>query len=832
VASRQLRIFPVFLTLAVACGLGGACKRTTPETTLDKLRGEMRQGKYADALRDVDAALSTYQKKDARWAARFRVVKARILMARGAYSDSLRLLREPLPKELAGTDTEVEQKMVEGLDFSYLQDLRHADEALSQAENLSSKFDSSLSGAVAQSRGMLEVDRKNYENAIAAFLRAATYGREHKQPRAELDALGNLGNVAMFQEHYDEAVDRFNAALEKSRALSAKDAESRALGNLGWSYSVVGDFDNAEISFRDAEIAAGQAGLVEDQTYWLISLAEVYAQQRRYGEGKATAERALALAEQHDDKSTLTTCLNTLSQIALATGGLDDAAKYNRRATDIENAGLDHFGIRYSQLIAGRIAMARGNFDEALASFRKVLSDAGAETPLLWEAHARSAQALAGQQRPAEAEHEFQVAIRTLREAQAAVESNEFRLSFLSTAIEFYDAYVNFLIERKRPGDALKIADLSRSQTLEQRLVSGAAKRSSKGRQSAEPELIARRLDTTLLFYWVGTEKSWLWAITPVKTTLIAMPPSGSIDPLVREYRESFNEPRNPVDDPKSAGRALYDLLLRPAEKYLDKGVRLAILPDGSLNSLNFETLIVPGHDPGGASHYFIEDATIVTANSLKLLARAAETKTPQEKRLLVMGEALPASPDFPPLPDAEREVGILEKYFAASQRVELIGARATATDFLSSGPEQFGFLHFATHGTASRLRPLESAVILSPQGGAYKLYARDIVTRKLKAQLVTISACNGAGTKSYAGEGLVGLSWAFLSAGAHNVIAGLWEVSNASTPQLMDELYRRIIAGEEPASALREAKLSLVRSNGTYRRPFYWAPFLLYAGS
>jgi CHAT domain-containing protein len=101
-----------------------------------------------------------------------------------------------------------------------------------------------------------------------------------------------------------------------------------------------------------------------------------------------------------------------------------------------------------------------------------------------------------------------------------------------------------------------------------------------------------------------------------------------------------------------------------------------------------------------------------------------------------------------------------------------------------------------------------------------------------LNAELVTISACNGAGIKTYAGEGLVGLSWAFLSAGAHNVIAGLWEVSNASTPQLMDELYKNLRTGQDPASALRNAKLTLVHSSGNYRKPFYWAPFLLYSGS
>jgi CHAT domain-containing protein len=119
--------------------------------------------------------------------------------------------------------------------------------------------------------------------------------------------------------------------------------------------------------------------------------------------------------------------------------------------------------------------------------------------------------------------------------------------------------------------------------------------------------------------------------------------------------------------------------------------------------------------------------------------------------------------------------------------------------------------------------------------GGAeddsFKLYARDIIRHPLKADLVTISACYGADGRTYAGEGLVGLSWAFLRAGAHNVVAALWEVTDASTPQLMDKFYGELEKGASPDAALRAAKLSLLRDS-RFHSPFYWAPFQLYAGS
>jgi CHAT domain-containing protein len=172
-----------------------------------------------------------------------------------------------------------------------------------------------------------------------------------------------------------------------------------------------------------------------------------------------------------------------------------------------------------------------------------------------------------------------------------------------------------------------------------------------------------------------------------------------------------------------------------------------------------------------------------------------------------------------------------VEKYFAAPDRIVLTGQDATAAKYLGSAPERFSYIHFVAHGTSSRTAPLDSAVILTRDGDSFKLYARDIVTKPLRANLVTISACHGAGERTYSGEGLVGLTWAFLRSGAHGVIAALWEVSDRSTPELMDALYGGLSRGEAPDAALRGAKLTLLHSGGVYQKPFYWAPFEIYRG-
>ena len=124
--------------------------------------------------------------------------------------------------------------------------------------------------------------------------------------------------------------------------------------------------------------------------------------------------------------------------------------------------------------------------------------------------------------------------------------------------------------------------------------------------------------------------------------------------------------------------------------------------------------------------------------------------------------------------------------------------------------------------------------MVLSPSGpqeDSFKLYARDVIRCPLHARLVTISTCYGAGTRAYTGEGLVGLSWAFLRAGAHNVVGALWEVNDTSTPQLMDRFYAELTTGKSPDVALREAKLEFLHSSSAFRKPYYWAPFQLYTG-
>src|SRR5262249_12960352 len=146
------------------------------------------------------------------------------------------------------------------------------------------------------------------------------------------------------------------------------------------------------------------------------------------------------------------------------------------------------------------------------------------------------------------------------------------------------------------------------------------------------------------------------------------------------------------------------------------------------------------------------------------------------------------------------------------SKSLVLTGPAAQPAAYRAASPERFGMIHFAAHALGNSESPLDSAVALSPGPDTYKLYAREIQAMPLAAELVTISACRSAGERVYLGEGLVGFAWAFLRAGARNVIASLWDVNDSSTAAFMRSLYAKVRDGQRPADALRAVKLEFLR--------------------
>ena len=164
-------------------------------------------------------------------------------------------------------------------------------------------------------------------------------------------------------------------------------------------------------------------------------------------------------------------------------------------------------------------------------------------------------------------------------------------MPFSNNARRVYDDYVHFLVANKKTDDALRWADFSRARTLAEGL-GLLPQEGSVGPPPLAALQIARRAGGTLLFYWLGEKQSYLWAITPQKISLFTLPPGKEIDAAVHRYRESLKL-QDVLASADQDGQSLYQTLIGPAQELLKKDAKVFVIPDGSLNNLNFETLLV-----------------------------------------------------------------------------------------------------------------------------------------------------------------------------------------------------------------------------------------------
>jgi CHAT domain-containing protein len=144
---------------------------------------------------------------------------------------------------------------------------------------------------------------------------------------------------------------------------------------------------------------------------------------------------------------------------------------------------------------------------------------------------------------------------------------------------------------------------------------------------------------------------------------------------------------------------------------------------------------------------------------------------------------------------------------------------------------KKFNYVHFATHGFIDETKPDFSSLVLTQDNNSEEdgfLQATEIFNLNLNADLVVLSACQTGLGKLVRGEGMVGLTRAFMYAGTPTVMVSLWSVSDVSTSILMGEFYRNLLKEKlGKTEALRKAQLSML-GNEKFAHPFYWAPFVL----
>jgi CHAT domain-containing protein len=369
--------------------------------------------------------------------------------------------------------------------------------------------------------------------------------------------------------------------------------------------------------------------------------------------------------------------------------------------------------------------------------------------------------------------------------------------------------------------------------------------------QRAEVQKLLRP-DEALLEYSTGESETYLFVVTSEGLAVHTLKPTpeqlGDEVGIVRATLESGGRLTNAY---RKTARRLYEDLVAPARAEIRGKRRLLIAPDGVLYHLAFEALL-DREASAGAGHFLIEDWAVSYVPSASVLSSLSGQRPPAaagsgaplkqfiafapaygpaatEDRTRSAGAAtepgsVPAS-TLPDLEGARQEVAAISRLYPDTELEVYLGAAASRENFKRSDLRTTA-LHFAGHGLLDEAHPERSSLEFADG----PLRVDDIFNLELNANLVVLSACRTAG-KVVTGEGLVGLTRAFLYAGAPSVIVTLWQAADTSARDLMVQFYRNLGLSGDKAEALRQAKLSIIekgRTSGKLDRPYYWAPFIL----
>lgn len=377
---------------------------------------------------------------------------------------------------------------------------------------------------------------------------------------------------------------------------------------------------------------------------------------------------------------------------------------------------------------------------------------------------------------------------------------------------------------------------------------------------------------TALIAWSVGRDRTHVFVLGPkalvVRTLEID---EASLDSAVGRLREALGQShyqdRDGVFEAKS--EKLYRLLLEPLRAILEPADRLLIVADGPLHRLPWAALLRPPahHGEPVEERYLVAEKALHLAPSATAFVglRADRSRARVPPVLAAFGDpvypAVPVGEEAPdgaalppsrrsilrlgqelgPLPASGEEVTRIADLIGDETRV-FLGPDATEEQVKRVAPT-VSWLHFAVHSVLDDRNPLASALYLtlptvasSVEDGA--LEAWEVLSQmELRAELVVLSSCASAGGEIEPGEGLLGLTRAFQTAGARSVVATLESVEDQATSLLMTHLYRALGSGVDKAEALRRAQLAMIRSGESttaseasrWRAPYYWAVFQLY---
>lgn len=614
--------------------------------------------------------------------------------------------------------------------------------------------------------GKLYIDTKDYAKSQSVLEEALAIDSDRFDPIGSGYILSTLGDLSDEREKYDEALEYY--AQAQTTFAGVENALGAALveNQIGVTYIKLADYASAIKHLQKALTFYENNGYRTDQATVLSNLGFVQEEQRNLTEALALYRQSVEVLETIQGEIRTDTAKSAfLSGVSGVYAHLIDLLWQTGRQSEAFVYAERARARAFLTLIGNAPLSLQTGSDKELAA---------QETALRNRIYALQNELVAEKDRPldGEAPRSGRLA-EALKAARAEYEQLLTRLKLINPE---YAAIVQI--------ETLSLADVRAS---------------------------ALDSETTLIEYFVLEDRVLVWIIERKRTRTVELKVGyAQLVYSVERLRELI---KTKGAIATQAGQ-LYDTLIAPLVGSISHD-NLVIVPHNVLHYLPFAALW-----NSSTQRYLLQDYTISYAPSASALPFLQAKSNPNRGRLLAMG-----NPDNSLLHASEEVAAVAALYGSRAY----VGSQASENRFLSNAP-QADILQLAVHGIYQPATPLFSRLELAKGSNTDGfLEVHEILGLDLRnANLVVLSACNSALGEQTSGDEIVGLTRAFLTAGAPSVVSTLWSIDDAASTALMKQFHTHILSAEMTiAESLRQAQMDIL-SQAERHAPYYWAAFIL----
>ena len=699
----------------------------------------------------------------------------------------------------------------------------------------------------------------NFSKALQYFNESLLLARKTGSKAHEVQALGNIANVYKDQGEPEQALVYYQKALRSSEQNNFKYNESLILSNLAEIYQQQEDYNKAVQYQKKALSIATDIGERAQEAFVLRNLGTLNQDLGNASEAVAYLHQALVIGLETQDvqiiwesEAGLGSCYEKQGNSELAIThyreaiALYDSVRSSLNIESLQNSFLDDKYEAYPSIV--QLLARQGELKEAFAYAEKY--------------KAKNLLDILSQG----------------RNLFNALLSDTLNVQLKIIATQYEEAHRRLSSElSKQTKDTEKVLRLDKRITeleLERlALVENLEAKHGPYYRLASPETleldeIQNRIlqdKQALLEYVLGPDKLTLFVVTSDTVAYFEIPLNREriramltrLSPIFGLQQRSQILNAELADFSIPPAYQLYELLIEPILPLLEQTEELILVPDDLLFYLPFEMIV---YDTTGVeteydfenAKFLLEKFDISYVSSASLLHPGLQRPRKSSKGILAMGNPdFGPEPDEPeqgellaskepitgsrvivesllPLPNSETEVKAIGGVLRGLSNNIFTGNQATEENFKSKASD-YRILHLATHFLTDDNQPLYSRIALSQNEGAAEdgfLQTYEIFNMNLNADLAVLSACNTALGSLRRGEGVIGMSRAFLFAGVPSMVVSLWNVDDKATAIIMRDFYKYMKAGFNKKHALRRAKVDYLKASGA--GPYYWAPFIL----